>query len=102
VGVAKEEVDHASAIHYRRAQAAGRGVLKTAALSTDLACSHGHFRSSGQAQEEVMTLNALRFIAAQDRVKKVFNKTLHAHHTRRQAQNMILLDETIFRLGRSN
>ena len=102
LGMAQENIGYAVAIPSWRFKAAGRGVLKTAALSTDLACSHGHFRSSGQAQEEVMTLNALRFIAAQDRVKKVFNKTLHAHHTRRQAQNMILLDETIFRLGRSN
>jgi hypothetical protein len=64
---------YAVAIPSWRFKAAGRGVLKTAALSTDLACSHGHFRGSGQAPEEIMTLDVQRSIAAQDRVKKSLN-----------------------------
>ena len=73
LGMAQEEIVYAVAISSWRFETAGRGVHKTPALSTDLACSHGHFCSSGQAQEEIMTLDVLRFIAAQDRIKKSLN-----------------------------
>lgn len=78
LGMAQEEIGYAVAIPSWRFKAAGRGVHKTAALSTGLACSHGHFRSSGQAQEEVMTLDALRFIAAQDAVYSTVTHELEA------------------------
>ena len=71
LGMAQEEVGYAVAIHSWRFEAIGRGVLKTTALQTNLACSRGYFFCIGQAREEIVTLDAQRFITAQDAVYDV-------------------------------
>jgi hypothetical protein len=66
--MAQEEVGYAVAIDSWRFEAIGRGVLKTTALQTNLACSRSHFFCSDQARKEIVTMDAQRFITAQDAV----------------------------------
>jgi uncharacterized protein (DUF1810 family) len=68
MGVAQEEVKHAVSIHHRRTQAAGSRVDKTTTLPVHWAIGFGSDERSGQAQEEVMSFDSQRFLAAQKAV----------------------------------
>ena len=68
VGVAKEEVDHASAIDYRWAQAASSRAAKATTLPGHWAIGFGSDQRGTQAQEEVMSFDSQRFLAAQEAV----------------------------------
>jgi uncharacterized protein (DUF1810 family) len=66
--VAQKEVRHAVTIHHRRAQAAGSRVDKATTLPGHWAIGFGSYERSTQAQEEVMSFDSQRFLAAQEAV----------------------------------
>jgi uncharacterized protein (DUF1810 family) len=68
MGVAKKEVKNAVAIHHRRTQAAGGRVAKATTLPGHCAIGFGSLERSTQAQEEVMSFDSQRFLAAQEAV----------------------------------
>lgn len=66
LGVAKEEVDNATAIHHRWAQAASSRADKAKALPGNRANGFGCFERNTQAQEEVMSVDSQKSLAAQE------------------------------------